>query len=94
MQDHRHGRVEEEQGMNQNQIEVTLKMPAPFYRVLEAAARAERMSLPKMMMRDLVVNADSYLAEYPKLREKFGIEKRAREWSYQPRLRKLAGLQA
>ena len=75
-----------------NQIEITLKMPAPFYRVLEAAARAEKMSLHKMMMRDLVVDADSYLAEYPALRERLGIERREGEFSYQPQLRKLAGV--
>ena len=75
------------------QIEVTLKMPAPFYRVLEEAARAEKMPLPKMMMRDLVVDADSYLAAYPRLQERFGIERSEKEGTYQPQLRKLAGVE-
>ncbi len=75
-------------------IEVTLKIPAPLYRVLEEAARMEKMSVRKMMMRDLVVDADSYLAAYPKLQQKLGIEREEGEATFLPQLRKLAGLRA
>jgi hypothetical protein len=75
-----------------NQVEVTLKMPAPFYRVLEAAAKADRMSVHGKIMRELVASLDGDLAQTEGLKEKLGIEKRGKEWSYQTQLRKLAGV--
>ncbi len=77
-----------------DQIEVTLKIPAPFYRVLEAVARAEKMPLRKMMMRDLVVEADCSMSMYHKIRDRLGIERSEREGTYQPQLMKMAGLTA
>jgi hypothetical protein len=78
--------------MKQDQIEVTLKLPAPFYRVLKAAARANKMSVHGYIMRNLVEGLDCDLAQTEGLSERLGIEKQEGQATFQEQLRKMVGI--
>jgi hypothetical protein len=76
-----------------SKIELKLKVPARFYRVLREAASAEKLSIPEKVIRELVIGLDDDLAELPGLKERLGIDRQPGERDYQPRLRRMAGLE-